>query len=121
MSFLPELSSKLTTTVLDFYFCMANFRLEALINRLFLSEIFSGVFKKLSILSAESLFRIRFGRASCWVAIDVISVSAAGVVGTGTEVAPRCEQYQGENKIELFIISSKTPCFFIHGRPRIIG
>ncbi len=70
---------------------MTNFCLEVLINRLFLSEIFPDVFKKSSILSAEPLFRIQFGRASCWMAIDVISVSAASVVDTSTEVALGCE------------------------------
>ncbi len=76
MSILMESSSKLVTTILIFCFYKANFRVEALINRLFLSQIFSGIFKKSSIFAAEPFFRIQFNKTSWWVAIDIILVSA---------------------------------------------
>lgn len=45
------------------------------------------------------------------MAINIISVSIFGIIGIRTKKVLRCERYLGENKIDLFIILNKTPCF----------
>lgn len=63
---------------------------------------------------------IWLGEISYWVAVDIISISMIGIVNTGTESTPGYKQYPSKNKIELFIMLSKTSYFFFYGRPKII-
>ena len=107
------------TTVLGFYLSILYFRLEVLINRLFLFKIFCDVLKKSSRCSSEPLFRMRFGKISCYLTSCIVFVPS-DLRDIGDKEALRYIQYPEKNVIELFIISNKTPCFFIYEWPRII-
>ena len=52
---------------------------------------------------------------------EIILMFIVDIESIGNESASGCVKYLGKNVIELFIISSKTPCFFIYGRGRIMG
>lgn len=55
------------------------------------------------------------------MAINIILISAIGIVNIKTEAVPRCEEYPEEEKMESFIIFSKILCFFTYKRPKIIA
>ena len=77
------------TTVSGFCLSLLCFRLEVLINHLFLFEILGGVLNKSSRFSSELLFRMRFGKISCCPALGIVFVPSdfRGIEDKG---APRC-------------------------------
>lgn len=64
------------------------FHWDILINRLFVFNIVYNVSKKFFILSAEPLFKIRLGRKSYSVTINIIFVSAINIIDIGIEGTP---------------------------------
>ena len=109
------------TTVLKFYLSIFNFCLKVLTNCLFFFMIFSVVFKKLSRFSIEPLFKIWFGVISyCYLVLDIFLVSSIGLRGIRDKEVSRYVQNPERNIMKLYIMSSKTLCFFIQKWPKII-
>lgn len=106
-------------TILGFHLTILCFRLEALMNHHFLFEIFCNIPEKLLRFPSESLFRMRLGKISYCLFLDIISFFSS-FENIRDKAAPRWVQYSGKNVIELFILLSKIPYFFIYKRLRII-
>lgn len=107
------------TTTLSFCLIILYFRLEVLINYLFLFAIFCNVLKKLFRFSIKPLFRIRFRKISYCLISSIVFV-LFGFSSIGNKGVPRCLQYPEKNVIKLLIILRKIACFFIHRQPKII-
>lgn len=71
-----ELSRELMIIILDFCLFIPCFYLEALINHL-LFKIFWNVLKNLSKFSSEPLFRMQFGKISCYLVLAIVFISSS--------------------------------------------
>ena len=119
---LPELPRVLITTILKFCFSIFDCCLKALANHIFFFTIFSVVFKKPSRFSIESLFKMRLGVIfCCYLASNISLVSSIGLGNIRDKEVPRYIQNPRKNVMESYIMSSKTPCFFIQGQTTIMG
>lgn len=114
------LKTELISTVLGFWTFVFNFRLETLFKRLFLFDNFCILLKKSSNFSFIYFCNICLRTISSYLAWDIFSI-VSNFKDIRDIIAPGSIQYSGKNKIELFSIFSKTPYFFIYGRPRVIG
>lgn len=112
--FLSKLLKELMTTILDFFLLIFNFHLKVFANDLFFFEILSIVFKKSFRFSTETHFKMRFGIISYYyLTSNIALVSSISSKNIGDKKALQYIQNLRENMIELYIISSKTSCFFI--------
>ena len=95
-----------------------SFYLKTLIYRFFLLQIFYVIPKKTFRFSLKHLFRIEFRTIAWYLTLNIIFVPFC--FGSIEKKPLRYIQYPRKNVIVLFIISSKTPYFFIYNWPSII-
>ena len=110
------------TTVSEFSLFIFDFYLKALANRLFFFIIFFVVFKKPSRFSIEPFITMWFKVISYfYLSSNIFLVFSISLRGIRDKKILGYVQNPGKNVMELYIILSKTLCFFIYEWLKIIG